>query len=97
MTTAIERDDARDRIAEATRLGYWPNDWALPSLCTDAVLRLVLGVSWSTFYRLKKLRRFRDLEVQLDVVSGTRYSGLLVDHLRKRQWTHARSFGKKAG
>lgn len=95
MTESLRSADTLTRIAEAQRLGYWPYDWPLPSVLNDVVLRLVLGIAESTFYRLKKLHRFRPLEVQIDLVRGTRYSGSLVDQFRKGQWTHARSFGRK--
>jgi hypothetical protein len=90
MTTT----EPRRRVADAEALGYWPADWPLPSVITDTVLRLVLGISEATFYRWKKAQRFHVLEVQeKTIAAGTRYSGTLVDRYRHGTWTYAQTFG----
>lgn len=74
-------DDSRIRQAE--RLGFWPSDWPLPSIVSDGVLRLVLGISWASFYRYKKARRFDVFKTKVSLSGSAEYSGLLVDQLRR--------------
>lgn len=76
-------------------IGSWPAERPFPVLLRDDDLRQVLGVSWSTFYRLKKLGRFRPLIVQPVLTTTIRYSGLLVERWVKGELTQARTFGAK--
>ncbi len=82
-------------VDEPRALGAWPLDRPFPALLTDAQLREVLGVSWSTFYRLKKLGRFRALLVQPVLTATPRYSGLLVERWVKGELLSTRTFGGK--
>lgn len=81
------------------QVGAWPVDVPFPALLTDADLRRVLDVSWATFYRLKKLQRFRAFIADPVLTTTVRYSGVKV-----RQWVDGgglpqarRSFGSHAG
>lgn len=82
-------------MSETQQVGYWPLAEPFPALLTDAQLRLVLGVGWTTFYRLKKLGRFRELVAHPTLTPTVRYSGLRVQQWVDGQWTHARTFGAK--
>jgi hypothetical protein len=75
------------------QIGRWPVGCPFPALLTDADLRAVLGVSWSTFYRLKKLDRFRDLVASPVLTPTARYSGFLVAQWVRGEATAARSLG----
>lgn len=85
-------------LDERRQVGAWPLDRPFPALLTDADLRLVLGVGWTTFYRLKRLGRFRALVADPVMTPTVRYSGFLV-----RQWADGgglstvRTFGGKRG
>lgn len=82
------------QIEEATRLGYWPFDWPLPSVLSDGILRLVLAMAESTFYAHKKRGAFQKFLVQ-PAVGNDKYSGVVVDRYRRGEFTFATSFGRK--
>lgn len=67
----------------------------LPPL-TDDDLRRVLGIGWTTFYRMKKLGRFDALVVTPSYTPTVRYSRRLVQAwLDGQAVSHARSFGRR--
>lgn len=73
----------------------WPMDEPLPSLLTDADLMRVVQLRPAAFYEHKARGRFKRLEDKGQLVSGTRYSGVLVDLYRRGQ--SLSQFGKKPG
>lgn len=97
MSAELEVQVGADSVSDRAALGYWPLDKPLPILLTDNDLRLVLGISWAQFYKLKKLRRFKSLEPTEQFTSTPRYCGSLVAAFASRRSTHAGTFGAKRG
>jgi hypothetical protein len=81
LSTLDEQTDAPSR-ARAPRVDGWPFDKPLPSVLTAAQLMQVLGLRKSAFYRHEKAGRYRCLEIARPV-GAARYSGYLVDRLRR--------------
>ena len=60
----------------------WPIDKPLPSVLTPGEFAAVLGMAIATFYRYQHAGLLRRFEVAMPIGTA-RYSGALVDRLRK--------------
>lgn len=93
-TTTVEQSAGNHDVVDKP-LGYWPQSVPLPVLLTDAQLQLVLQISSSRFYQLKKLGRFRMLEAKPALVTRSRYCPRLVRDYIEGRWTFAEAFGRR--
>lgn len=83
-TDRLSQDAERDVVAEPSQprrddhlaqcRGPWTTASIIPARCTDAELLQGLGLSHSTFYRLKSRGTFRALEIEMPG-ANTQYSG----------------------